>query len=104
MSREIVELFDIMPTFLDLAGTRPRHTHFARSLLPQIHGAPGDPKRAAFSQGGYNVYEPQAFEPRFGGLYGPKTQLQNDRPDMIERVASVKTRAYTFIARPSGTS
>ena len=29
---EMVELFDIMPTLLELAGTRATHTHFARSL------------------------------------------------------------------------
>lgn len=104
VSKEIVELFDVMPTMLELAGTRATHTHFARSLLPQIHGGAGDPDRAAFTEGGYNVYEPQAFEPRFGGLYGPKTQLQNDRPELIERVASVKTTQFNFVARPNGQS
>lgn len=101
---DMVELFDIMPTFLALAGTQARHTHFARSLLPQIHGGAGDPDRAAFSEGGYNVYEPQAFEPREQGLYGPKTNLQNDRPETIQRAASVKTQQYTYISRPGGQS
>jgi choline-sulfatase len=102
--REMVELFDVMPTFLELAGTRATHTHFARSLLPQVHGAAGDVDRAAFSEGGYNVYEPQAFEPRLGGLYAPKTDLQNLHPDTISRCAAVKTSRYTFIARPGGQS
>jgi choline-sulfatase len=102
--REMVELFDVMPTFLDLAGTRASHTHFARSLLPQLHGAAGDVDRAAFSEGGYNVYEPQAFEPRLGGLYAPKTDLQNEHPETISRCASVKTTRYTYIARPGGQS
>src|SRR5262249_29267483 len=35
---DMVELYDIMATFLDLAGVRATHTHFARSLVPQIHG------------------------------------------------------------------
>jgi arylsulfatase A-like enzyme len=101
---DMVELFDIMPSFLELAGTSATHTHFARSLIPQCHGAPGDPERAAFSEGGYNLSEPQAFEPRLGGLYGPKTQLQNDHPETIARCASVKTPHHTFIARPAGQS
>lgn len=104
VSNEMVELFDVMPTMLELAGTRATHTNFARSLLPQVHGQAGDPHRAAFSEGGYNVYEPQAFEPHLGGLYGPKTQLQNDKPELIERVASIKTKQFNFIARPSGQS
>jgi arylsulfatase A-like enzyme len=102
--REMVELFDLMPTLLELAGTRATHTHFARSLVPQLHGAPGDPQRAAFSEGGYNTYEPQAFEPRLGGLYGPKTALQNQHPQTVSRCASVKTTRHTFIARPGGVS
>jgi arylsulfatase A-like enzyme len=102
--REMIELFDVMPTFLELAGTRATHTHFARSLLPQLHGAQGDPQRAAFSEGGYNVYEPQAFEPRLGGLYGAKTDLQNQRPGTVARCASVKTTRHTLIARPGGQS
>jgi arylsulfatase A-like enzyme len=101
---EMVELFDIMPTFLELAGTHATHTHFARTLLPQLHGAAGDVDRAAFSEGGYNVYEPQAFEPRLGGLYAPKTDLQNEHPETITRCASVKTTRYTYIARPAGQS
>jgi choline-sulfatase len=38
-ARDMVELYDIMATFLELGGTRATHTNFARSLLPQIHGA-----------------------------------------------------------------
>ena len=103
-SREMVELYDIMPTFLELAGARATHTHFARSLLPQIGGRPGDPDRAAFSEGGYNIYEPQAFEPRLGGIYAPKTNLQNDKPETIRRCASIKTGRHTFVSRPGGQS
>jgi len=97
---EVNEIFDIMPTMLELAGTRATHTHFARSLVPQLRGAPGDPLRAAFVEGGYNVYEPQAFEPKLGGLYAPKTNLQNDQPASVSRVASVKTQRFSFTARP----
>ena len=104
VGRGMNELYDIMATFLDLAGVRATHTHFARSLLPQMRGGPQDMDRAAFSEGGYNVYEPQAFEPKLGGLYGPKTELQNDEPDLVRRCASVRTTRHTFIARPNGQS
>lgn len=103
-SREMVELYDVMSTFLELAGTRATHTNFARSLLPQIHGQPGDANRCAFTEGGYNIYEPQAFEPRLGGMYAPKTSLQNDKPETIARCASVRDQRYTFISRPGGQS
>lgn len=102
----MVELYDIMATFLDLAGVQANHTHFARSLAPQIHGAPGDPNRAAFTEAGYNIYEPQAFEPpgEGGFLYRKKHDVQNDQPDTVLRCASVRTRQHTYIARPGGQS
>ena len=104
VTSELVELYDIMPTCLELAGTQARHTHFARSLLPQLHGAPGDPARAAFAEGGYNIYEPQAFEPIIEGLYGPKTRLQNEHPETVTRCAAVRTERYKYIARPNDQS
>jgi choline-sulfatase len=99
---DMVELFDIMPTFLDLAGTKATHTHFARSLMPQLHGGPGDPDRAAFTEGGYNLSEPQAFEPVLPGLYRPKTRLENEIPADVARCAAVRTRTHKLIERPGG--
>jgi choline-sulfatase len=101
---EMTELFDIMPTMLELAGTRPQHAHFARSLVAQLRGSPGDVDRAAFSEGGYNLQEPQVFEPILPGIYEPKTRLQNEHPEMIARCVSVRTRTHKLIVRPGGQS
>jgi arylsulfatase A-like enzyme len=104
VSEELIELFDLMPTCLELAGTKATHTHFARSLMPQLHGLRGDPGRAAFTEGGYNTYEPQAFEPIIPGLYGPKTRLQNEQPETVTRCAAIRTPRYKYIARPNDQS
>jgi arylsulfatase A-like enzyme len=104
VASELVELFDVMPTCLELADTHATHTNFARSLLPQLHGEAGDAARAAFTEGGYNTYEPQAFEPVIGGLYEPKTRLQNEHPQTVSRCAAVRTDRYKYIARPNGQS
>lgn len=103
---DMVELYDILQTALDLAGTAAHHTHFSRSLLPQMHGHPGDPHRAAFSEGGYNVYEPQCFEPlgAGGGPYEGKIRLQNERPQTVSRSAMIRTRTHKLIVRPQGQS
>jgi arylsulfatase A-like enzyme len=101
---DIVELFDIMPSFLELGGTEAKHTHFARSLLPQMHGLAGDPERAAFIEGGYNVYEPQAFEPVTAGLYGAKTSLEAQKPRDVSRTAAIRTKTHKLIWRPQGDS
>jgi arylsulfatase A-like enzyme len=104
VSPGMIEVFDMMQTCLDLAGVQARHTHFARSLLPQLGGGAGDPQRAAFTEGGYNIYEPQAFEPVLQGIYEPKTRLQHDRPETVSRAASVRTRTHKLILRPNGQS
>jgi choline-sulfatase len=100
---DMVELYDVMATCLDLAGIPARHTHFARSLRSQLAGGPGDPDRAAFAEGGYNVYEPQCFEPvGIGGIYAAKVNLQNDHPQTIARAAMVRTREAKLVVRPNG--
>lgn len=98
------ELYDVMATCLELAGTKANHTNFARSLLPELHGGAGDPNRAAHAEGGYNIYEPQCFEngDSKGELYYPKTNLQSTQPDTITRCAMVRTRKYKFVSRPQG--
>lgn len=109
VSREIVELFDIMPTTLELAGVECRHTHFARSLMPQLRGEPGDARRAAFCEGGYNVNEPQNFEPMRDftdkrNIYYPKVSLQNEHPETITRATMIRTAEMKLVLRPDGES
>lgn len=105
---EMVELYDIMATFLDLGGVEARHTHFARSFVPQLKGAAGDPRRAAFSEGGYNIFEPQAFEPPMGAgvrnFYTAKREIQNGDPATVTRASAIATPDFRFIARPGGQS
>ena len=105
--KEMTELYDVMATCLELAGVTARHTHFARSLMPQIHGAAGDPLRCAFSEGGYNEYEPQCFEAGNrdrASVYYPKGHLQNIQPRTISRSAMIRTPDYKLISRPQGQS
>jgi choline-sulfatase len=103
VSKEMIEMVDLMPTVLELAGIQAQHTHFARSLVPQLRGNPGDPERAAFAEGGYNVYEPQCFEVPLPpeNLYFHKTQLQLDHPETVTRAAMVRTPKYKLIVRPA---
>lgn len=109
VSKEVVELYDLMATCLELGGIEARHTHFARSLVPQLGGHPGDSRRAAFCEGGYNVYEPQCFEPLkdFGNpanIYYPKVKLQNEHPETITRSTMIRTSDAKLILRPDGQS
>jgi len=77
---DMVELFDIMATMLELGGTKATHTNFARSLVPQLNGNTGNKRSAAFAQGGFNLTEPQAFDEIEPGFYNPKTCLEHEHP------------------------
>jgi choline-sulfatase len=108
-SREIVELYDVMATVLEMAGIAPAHTHFAQSLMPQLHGSPGDPRRAAFCEGGYNTNEPQCFEPLEdfqspANIYYPKVHLQNEHPETVTRATMIRTLDFKLVSRPDGVS
>ena len=77
--------------------------------MPQLRGNSGDPRRAAFSEGGYNRNEPQCFEPmdQFADprqIYYPKVKLQNERPETITRATMVRTLDAKLIHRPDGES
>lgn len=77
--------------------------------MPQLRGQRGDPQRAAFTEGGYNVYEPQCFEPLAdftspANIYYPKVKLQNDHPETITRTTMIRTLDYKLVARPDGQS
>jgi arylsulfatase A-like enzyme len=106
---EPVESFDVMATALELAGVQAEHTHFARSLVPQLGGAAGDPDRAVFSEGGYDPHEPHAFEGRAQSgalfrtpshIYFPKGRLQQDVPESVCRATSIRTRTHRLVRRP----
>lgn len=106
---ELTELFDLAPTVLELAGVTARHTHFARSLVPQLRGASGDLDRMAFSEGGYDPHEPLSFEGHPGGdqflrdpshIYYPKAALQQTEPLTACRAVSVRTATHRLVRRP----
>jgi len=109
--REQVELFDIMATIMELAGVEAEHTHFARSLVRQLHGERGDPDRAVFAEGGYDVHEPHCFEGRWAEydiprtprhIYWPKGLQQQEHPESVCRAVMIRTLDYKLIYRPAG--
>jgi arylsulfatase A-like enzyme len=106
--QEQVELFDIMPTCLELAGLSCAHTHFAHSLVPQLHGQAGDPKRAVFAEGGYDPHEPHCFEGQNTGdhagrtqehIYYPKGHLQQIELTSVCRTVMIRTLEYKLVYR-----
>jgi len=109
---EPVECFDLMPTTLELAGVEPAHVHFARSMGPQLGGAPGDPDRAVFAEGGYDPQEAHCFECKPGDgaicdpahIYYPKGRQQQERPESVSRATMIRTGSHKLVRRPGDVS
>jgi len=107
------ELFDLMATVLELAGIEAKHTHFSRSLVPQLKGDEGDMERPVFAEGGYDPHEPHCFEgierrdsfirdPK--SIYYPKGLQQQERPESVQRSTMIRTLDHKLIRRAQGTS
>lgn len=104
---EPVQLFDIVPTVLELAGINASHVHFGESLVKQIvHGEKGT-RDAVFSEGGYSTHEPRDSEgdPANGGIgpkafiYYPKLLQQQEKPLSVCRAVSVRTLTHKLVLR-----
>jgi arylsulfatase A-like enzyme len=112
--REQVELFDIMPTVLELANIEAGHDHFAKSLVSQLAGKPGDPYRTVFAEGGYDPRESHCFEGGPGAdafwannpksIYWPKGRQQQEHPSSVCRTTMIRTLDYKLIKRTSEVS
>lgn len=107
--REPAECFDLLPTTLELAGVACGHTHFGRSMLPRLAGAPGDPRRAVFAEGGYDPHEPHCYEGTTqggdtganpDGIYYVKGLQQQEHPESSARCVMIRTRTHKLIYRP----
>ena len=109
--KEPVQLFDIVPTLLDIANITATHVHFGISQKEQLYGASGDERRAVFAEGGYATNEPRDFEgdPSQGGvgnpnqIYYPKMLQQQEKPLSVCRAASVRTLSHKLVYRTDPT-
>lgn len=108
--KEPVQLFDIVPTIMEIAGLPADHVHFGKSLVPQLKGAPGNADWAAYSEGGYASFEPRDFEGGISGIgsphaiYYPKLKQQQEKPLSVMRATSVRTLTHKLVLRSDPTA
>ena len=95
----LVEMVDLLPTCLELAGTEARHTHFGRSLVPLLED-PGTSwgRTAAFTEGGFHTADAHLFE-ESSGEYALKAGLQREQPDLVGKCVAVRTSDWTYVHR-----
>jgi arylsulfatase A-like enzyme len=95
---DMVEIIDVFPTLLDVAGVPDRsHRHYGRSLLPALTAA-GIHREYAFTEGGFTVAEePQLERPAFP--YDLKGDLQHRDPRLVGKATAVRDQRWTFVER-----
>ncbi len=108
--KELTQTFDLFPTICDWENIRIRHGQFGVSLAQQVSGAPGDPARTVYCEGGYDAREPHCFEGtpsyaflmRPGSIYYPKLIQQQREPESVCRTVMMRTKRYKLNIRTSG--
>lgn len=98
MIEDMVELIDVFPTLLELAGIDAGYHHFGRSLLPVLRDPAAGHREYAFSEGGFLAEEEPKFE-RNGFPYDLKGALQHDRPHAVGKAFAVRDQRWTYVWR-----
>ena len=108
--RELTQTFDVFPTICAWEGIPIGHDQFGVSLADQVAGAGGDPTRAVYCEGGYDLREPHAFEGtkgyaafnKPGTLYYPKMQQQQRDPLSVCRTTMLREGKWKLNVRTNG--
>jgi arylsulfatase A-like enzyme len=105
---DVVQLFDIVATTLELASIKPEHVHFSRSLMPYMSAsakpAGFTPRAFVYTEGGYATNEPRDHE-GWDGLpdekddYYYKELLEQDLPISVCRTVSVRNLTAKLVFR-----
>jgi len=97
-SDALVELVDVMPTVLDLAGIAATETHFGRSLVPLLRGETDAHRDYVFSEGGFLASEEPGFESP-PPPYDLKGRVQHEHPEAVGRCVAARDHEWTYVWR-----
>jgi arylsulfatase A-like enzyme len=99
----LVEMVDLYPTVLEIAGVSDAHYHFGKSVLGLCDPAATDEHRpAAFSEGGHNIDEDYIHDiaTDYGGVYYHKHHLWQVDPVVIGKAWMVRDERFKFVYCP----
>jgi arylsulfatase A-like enzyme len=97
-SDTMVELVDVFPTLLDLAGLEAGHPHFGRSLRHVLEDPAREHREYAFTEGGFRIEEEDRIE-RSNFPYDLKSGLAHERPELVGRAFAVRDRDWAYVFR-----
>ncbi len=99
----LVEMVDLYPTVLDVAGIDPGHYHFGKSVLPLCDPDAADTHReVVFGEGGHNIDESYIHDiaTEYGGVYYQKHHLWYVDPAVMGKAWMVRDERYKYIYCP----
>lgn len=105
VSDELVELVDLFPTVMELAGLEAGHTQFGRSLVGCIGGRDHDSREAVFCEGGFRKGEEHCKEMGPAGklvpegLYYPRQFLQASDRMYNGKAVMCRTAGFKYVRR-----
>ncbi len=109
ISDSLAELVDFYATAMDLAGVRPSHTHFGRSLLPVLRDRGAVVRDYACCEGGrlpgethcdeYHSPDGREADPR--DVYWPKKKAQSD-PVAHSKGIMLREKRFKYVSRLLG--
>ncbi|KAA8731266.1 sulfatase-like hydrolase/transferase [Acinetobacter qingfengensis] len=98
ISDALIELIDVFPTLLDLAGIQSQHRHYGKSFKALLSSPQLEHRQAVFSEGGFNANEKDILEdPPFP--YDLKGKVQHINPELVGKVECIRTREWTYVWR-----
>ncbi|MGB9596408.1 MAG: sulfatase-like hydrolase/transferase [Candidatus Poribacteria bacterium] len=95
-----VEMVDLFPTILELAGIEPKHYHFGKSLVPIIKGEKLKHRDYVFAEGGHLPSEKHCYEPLIEGIYYDKVRLPLKDPKVFSKAIMIRNERYKYIYCP----
>lgn len=109
INEELVQSIDLFQTIMELAQVNTKYTHFSKSLIPLLKGELLHHRDMVFAEGGYNLREPQCFEPLIknpnvpiAGIYYDKTNIPEEFPESVCRAVMIRTVLWKMIIRSNG--
>lgn len=102
---EMVEMVDLLPTVLQMAGVGEHFPHCGRSVCDVLvrggrdeHGAVLPHRDLAFSEGGFLLSEEPLLE-QAPYPYDIKAALQHEDTTLVGKAVAVRDKAWTFVYR-----
>ena len=93
-----VEMVDLLPTLLELAGLQTSHSHFGRSFVPTLANPQTVHRAYACAEGGFRVEDEHLLE-RATGEYQLKADLQHELPELVGKAYCLRTHDWTYVWR-----